>query len=212
MSTLQGALVRVEDADRFREAAARCRIFVTDASRPWVLVDVAPQLGKLGPPPFAQSLSKELNTTVIAFFVQTTVSNERVEHWHSGQLLRELEYYMDGGGWIAQSGESQEWEGAYFFAEDEGTGPNDEWPSNLGDEISSAELLRYEAARLQRNAGPVLDLLMGGDVVRLCKFYGADVGQPGAHGTARPNWRVLASVLLIVALFIGAIVLGWTVR
>ena len=212
MSTLQGALVRVENADRFREVAARCRIVVTDASRPWVLVDVPPQLGKLGPPPFAQSLSKELNTTVVAFFVQTTVSNERIEHWHSGRLLRELEYHLDGGGWIAQSGQAQEWEGAYFFAEDEGPGPDDEWPSNLGDEVSQDELFRYAAARSKRDAGPVLELLTGGDVLRLCKFYGVELGHPGAHYATPPNWRVLASVLLIAALFVGAIVLGWTVR
>ena len=57
-----------------------------------------------------------------------------------------------------------------------------------------------------------MDLLMGGDVSRLCKFYGVDIGRPGAHYTTRPNWRVLGSVLLVVALFVGAIVLGWTVR
>jgi len=212
MSTLQGALVRVEDSDRFREVAARSRIVVVDASGPWVPIDVAPQLGKLGPPPFAQALSKELNTTVIAFFLQTTVSNERVEHWQSGRLLRELEYYMDGGGWIAQSGEPQEWEGVYFFAQDEGTGPNDEWPSNLGDEVSEDDIHRYEAARSRRIAGPVMDLLRGGDIVRLCNFYGVDLGRPGAHYTTRPNWRVLGSVLLILVLFVGAIVLGRTVR
>lgn len=212
MSTLQGALVRVENADRFREVAARSRIAVTDASGPWVLVDVAPQLGKLGPPPFARALSKELDTTVIAIFLQTTVSNERIEHWQSGRLVRELEYYMDGGGWIAQSGEPQEWESTYFFAEGEGTGPGEKWPRNLGDEVSEDEIRRYEAARATRTAAPVMDLLMGGDIVRLCKFYGVDIERPGAHYQTQPNWRVHTWVLLIIVLFVGAIVLGWTVR
>ena len=212
MSTLQGALVRVENADGFREVAARHRIIVTEVSGPWVLVEVAPQLGKLGPPPFAQSLSRGLNTPVIAFFVQTTVSNERIEHWESGRLVRELEYYMDGGGWIAQSGEPQEWEGAYFFSENKGTGPNDEWPSNLGDEVSADDIRRYEEARSKRTAGPVMDLLMGGDVMRLCKFYGVDIAHPGAQYTPAKNWRVLGLVLFIVALFVGALVLGWMAR
>lgn len=212
MSTLQGALVRVDNAARFREVAARYRIVVTDASRPWVLVEAAPQLGKLGPPPFAQSLSKELNTTVIAFFVQTTVSNERVEHWQSGLLVRELEYYMDGGGWIAQSGKPEEWEEAYFFDEDEGTGAQQEWPRNLGDEVSEDDIRRYEAARSKRTAGPVMDLLMGGDVTRLCKFYGVDIALPGARYAAPRNWRVLSLVLLVAAIFLGALVLGWLLR
>lgn len=212
MSTWQGALVRMEHGDRFRELAGRYRIVVTDTSGPWVLVGVPPQLGKLGPPPFAQSLSNELNTTVIAFFVQTTVSDERIEHWQSGRLVRELEYYMDGGGWIAQSGEPQEWEGAYFFSKNEGTGPNDEWPSNLGDEVSEDDIGRYEEARSKRTAGPVMDLLMGGDVMRLCKFYGVDIAHPGAQYTPAKNWRVLGLVLFTVALFVGALVLGWTAR
>ncbi len=212
MSTLQGALVRVENADRFREVAERYRIVVADASRPWVLVEVAPQLGRLGPPPFAQALSKELNTTVIAFFVQTTVSNERVEHWQSGRLVRELEYYMDGGGWIAQSGEPEEWEGAYFFAEDKGTGAEEEWPNNLGDEVSEEDIRRYDAARSKRAAGPIMDLLMGGDVLRICEFYGVDIVHPGARYVAPRNWRLLSLVLLIAALFVGALVLGAMAR
>lgn len=212
MTTLQGAIVRLNDAERFRELAARCHIAVTDASQPWVLIDVAPQLGKLGPPPFAALLSRELDTSVLAFFLQTTVSNERVEHWQGGQLVRALEYYFDGGGWISREGEPQDWEAAYFFAEDEGTGEGERWPFNLGDEVSDDDVLRYNAARLARCAGPVMDLLMGGDIWRLCAFHGVDPTRPGAHYQTPPNWRVLGWALLILALLVAAVVLGRMAR
>jgi hypothetical protein len=45
-----------------------------------LLIEVATQVGRLGLPAFSRALSKNLNTTVIAFFLQTTVSNEHVEH------------------------------------------------------------------------------------------------------------------------------------
>ncbi|HEY3255659.1 MAG TPA: hypothetical protein VGJ91_16990, partial [Polyangiaceae bacterium] len=157
-----------------RELAERYRIVLSAPSSPWLLIDVEPRLGKLGPPSFAQGLSRDMKTSVIAFFLQSTVSTERIEHWKNGQLLRELEYYLDGGGWIAQRGTPQAWEGAYFFSDEEGTATGQQWPNNLGDEISTGDILRYEQARAQRTAEPVMDLLMGGSIERLCEFYGVD--------------------------------------
>src|SRR5215471_2633140 len=118
MATWQGALVYATDFDRLISVAPRHRIAVSGAPAPWILIEVEPQLGRLGPPSFTQSLSRDLDTTVIAFFVQSSVSNERIEHWSAGKLLRELEYHLDGGGWIADRGAPQSWEQAYFFFDD----------------------------------------------------------------------------------------------
>ena len=213
MATWQGALIHAEVSDRLLEAAARYRIVVSDRSGPWVLIDVEPQYGRLGPPRFARALSKDLNTSVIAFFLQTTVSNERVEHWQNGELLRELEYYEEGGGWTAQGGTSQPWEADYFFSDREGTGDDaQDWPRNLADDVSNDDIARYEEARAKRTPAPIMDLLRGGSITRLCKFHGVDPNQPGGYYRSPPNWRVTGTLLVMVVLFVGACVLGYVYR
>ena len=212
MTTYQGLLVRVDDGKRFLELANRYRIVVADPSGPWLLIDVEPRLRRLGPPAFAQALSKELNTSVIAFFLQSTVSTERIEHWENGELVRELEYTLEGGGWIAQRGAVKPWEGAYFFSEEEGTTDGEDWPRNLSDEISPADLVRYENARAKRAAEPVMDLLRGGSIHRLCEFYGVDPKRPGAQYKWPPNWRLWTIVTVVLLFFAGAVFLRATRR
>jgi hypothetical protein len=208
VATWQGALIRADDIDRLLELAARYRIVVSNPSGPWLLIDVEPQLGRLGPPSFSEKLSRDMQTSVIGFFLQTTVTNERVEHWENGTLVRELEYYLDGGGWIAQRGTPQPWEAAYFFSDDEGTRDDENWPRNLSDEISTDDIARYEDARSKQSAGPVMDLLSGGSISRLCAFYGVDPKRPAGYYRAPPNWRVHATVIAIISLLIGALILG----
>src|ERR1041384_8269106 len=81
MATWVGAIVRVGDRARFANAAGKLRITVESAELPWVLIHGDHRLGMLGPPAFAEALSRDLQTSVVAFFVQTTASYERVEHW-----------------------------------------------------------------------------------------------------------------------------------
>ena len=175
----------------------------------WLLIDVAPKLGRLGPPTFARGLSKDLGTTVIAFFLQTSVSNERVEQWEKGQLERELEYYLDGGGWIAQQGVPQSWESACFFSDEEGTAPDKTWPGNLADDISDADIARYEQARAKQDVGSAMDLLRGGSIWRLCRFYGVDPQQASGGFDSPPNWRIPLALLAVVVLLVGAGLLGF---
>ena len=212
MATWQGALIRAETGARLLELAEHYRIVVSDPSGPWVLIDVEPQYGKLGPPPFARALSKDLNTSVLAFFLQTTVSYERVEHWENGELVRELEYHQDGGGWIAQRGTPQPWEGDYFFSDEEGTADAGSWPSNLSDEVATEDVARYEEARSKRTPGPIMDLLRGGSVTRLCRFCGVDPKRPGGYYKSPPNWRVAGTLIAVALLFIGACILGYVYR
>lgn len=210
MSTWQGALVRVEDTARFVKLAKRHRIGVTDPSGPWVLVEDEPRLGQLGPPRFSKDLSREMSTSVIAFFLQTTVTNERVEHWESGKLVRELEYYLDGGGWIAQNGIPQSWEAPYFFCAEEGTNPGMEWPHNLAVDISDDDIIRYEQAKSAMSPSSVMDLLTGGSIPRLCRFFGVDPGRPGAHHTPPRNWRLIVAVVALLVVLVGAFIIGAT--
>ena len=79
---------------------------------------------------------------MVAFFIQTTASNERVEHWDNGRLVRELEFAGDSGGWIAQSGIPQQWESSLFFSEEESTAEGAPWPLNLREDISEDDIRR----------------------------------------------------------------------
>ncbi len=207
MSTWQGAIVRVDDVERLVALAGRYRITLSAPAGPWLLIDAPPQLGRLGPPPFAWALSRELATCVIGFFLQTTDSTERIEQWENGELVRELEYLRDDEGWSARQGAPQSWERAYFFSDEEGTAPDQRWPSNLRDEITTEDIARYETARVSGSAEPVMDLLSGGSITRLCEFHGVDLKSPAGHYTPKRNWRVQGTVLAIALGFAGAIVL-----
>ena len=122
--------------------------------------------------------------------------------------VRELEYYLDGGGWIAQGGTPQLWEADYFFSEHEGTGEGEQWPSNLNDDLSQEEIVRYEQARTEKAPSSVMDLLMVGDVERLCKFYSVDPRKPQSRYGAGRNWCPRILFALVVALLVGAFILG----
>jgi hypothetical protein len=215
MTTWAGAIVRVENQARFAEVAARRRITVTAATdASWVLIDADPQLGRLGPPGFAQDLSRDLQTTVVAFFVQSVVSNEHVQHWENGTLARELEFAGENGGWLAQAGKPQAWEPAYFFAQDEGTAEGAAWPLNLREDISKEELGRYERAKASGDATLVMDLLEGGSggsawgVERICRFFGVDPASPGARYRAPTNWKLRLIAIAAILFIVGFGVLG----
>lgn len=211
MATWAGAIVRVEDPARFVEVATRHRVAVSAATPPWVLIAGDPQLRSLGPPAFAEALSRELQTSVVAFFVQTAASNERVEHWDQGRLVRELEFAGDNGGWIAQSGTPQPWEPSLFFSEEESTVEGARWPLNLREDISEDDIRRYERAKAVGDATQVMDLLVGGStwsVERVCRFFGVDPRSPGARYSSPTNWKLRLIVAAVILLLVGSFVLG----
>jgi hypothetical protein len=211
MATWAGAIVRVEDPARFVEVATKHRVAVSAASPSWVLIAGDPRLRRMGPPAFAEALSRELQTSVVAFFIQTAASNERVEHWDQGRLVRELEFAGDSGGWIAQSGTPQQWESSLFFSEDESTAEGAPWPLNLREDISEDDIRRYARARAVGDATQVMDLLVGGSassVERMCRFFGVDPQSPGARYRSPTNWRLRLLASAVILLLVGAFVLG----
>jgi hypothetical protein len=209
MATWAGALVKTGGGGDFAAIAVKHRIAIAERVGPWLLVQAD---AGLHPPRLAEDLSRDLQSTVIAFFVQSAASVEQIEHWENGRLLRKLEYSGDGGGWITQDGAPQAWEAAYFFAEDRGTGEGQEWPHNLGDELGEEDIARYERAKKQGDATSIMDLVSGGSawpLHRLCAHFGVDPDRPGARVTAPPTrWRPRLIVLAILAFLVGMFLLG----
>ncbi len=211
MSTWAGAIVDTRGSSEFATVAAKYRIVVTREVTPWVLVECDTNFASLCPPVFAEALSRELQTTVIAFFLQTAASVEDVEHWEHGKLLRKLQYSQDGGGWITHSGSAQAWEPQYFFADDEGAAGDANWPSNLDEGATDEEIARYGHARAANDATAILDLLSGGSargIHRLCKQFGVSPDAAGGRYTPPTNWRLRIIVAAIALFFVGLFLLG----
>lgn len=210
MGTWVGAIVETHGRADFPAIAAKHRIAAPEAVKPWVLVDGYFGLSTLVPPLFAEALSRDLQGTVIAFFVQETASVEQIEHWENGQLMRKLEH-SDSGGWVTQQGTPRDWEPVYFFAEDEGTAEGQKWPLNLDDELTDEELARYNRARAQRDASGIMDLLRGGSawqLERLCAHFGLNPRQPDARYTPPKTWKLQIIVAAIIVFLVGSFLLG----
>jgi hypothetical protein len=209
MSTWAGAIVENRGRADFVDVCALHGITVEGPVTPWVLVECDVGFSSLHPPAFAESLSRALDGAVIAFFMQTAASVEQLEHWDRGRAVRRLTYSGDEGGWIVREGEPRAWEPVFFFGDGEGVGEGEEWPLNLGDELSDEDLARYQRARAARDAGPVLDLLSGGSVwplFRVCTHLGVDPKHPG--GRYRVQRRSRPWLLLLgVAVLVGALIL-----
>lgn len=202
MATWIGAIVDGVPVERFLTYARGLGIDVYNAEKAPFLVHIAPSISVLHPPQFAQAMSQELECTVVAFFVQTTASVEELEHWENGVLKRRLAFSADEGGWLAQEGNAQPWEAAYFFSEGEGTGDDEQWPLNLLDDISDEEIERYNTARKNQDAAPIMDLFFAGStdgVERVCAFYGLDAQRP--NGLLLPKRKFPYLILLLFFLF-----------
>ncbi len=70
MTTWAAALVKASGNGELATTAAHHGIAIIDAGTPWLLVQVDVNFGSLHPPKFEEALSRELQTTVIAFFLQ----------------------------------------------------------------------------------------------------------------------------------------------
>lgn len=170
-------------------------------------------MASLNPPLVAESLSREMDGRVIAFFLQSNASVEEIVCFDSGARVRRLAYSSDEGGWLHRDGEAQDWEPSYFFNDAHGTGAGEQWPYNLGDELSEEDIARYEEARAMGTAEPILDLIevgSGHGLLRVIDRFG--VTEP--HAIYRPpanqhfRWKAWACLALLVAFFVGAFLLG----
>ncbi|WP_394831579.1 hypothetical protein LVJ94_34205 [Pendulispora rubella] len=211
MATWAGAIVETCGQRDFASITAKYGVTVTGDVTPRLLIEGDLRITRgLGPPIFAEALSRDLQGTVIAFFVQTGASVAQIEHWEKGELVRKLEHWEaeDRAGWGTQTGTPQVWEASYFFDDGEGTADDARWPSNLRDELTDDEMARYEHARAMKDASSILDLLSDGSprsIRRLCLHFGVDPDTPGARYTPPPSWRLRIVVAAVAALFVGAI-------
>ncbi|MFK7989792.1 MAG: hypothetical protein AB8I08_27485 [Sandaracinaceae bacterium] len=206
MGSWVGAFVETRGAADLREVLAVQDVEIHgEASGEWLYVTAEISLASLEPPAFAEAVSRALGGRVVAFFLQSTASVEEIVCFKAGEQVRRLLYEEDT--WVASDGTPQDWEPDYFFAEDEGTGPDEAWPMALYDEVSPADQARYEEARRTGDAASVLDLLhvgSGHGLRRLCTRWGVKPDAP--HATYRPpanarlRWKVHA-VWVGVALF-----------
>lgn len=210
MSTWVGALVETKQRKDLAPLLAKHGITLSGEAGAWLLVQpTSLRIGHLGPPPMAETLSRELDTRVIAFALQTTASVEELEVWESGRRVRHLA--CSEGEWTTFEGAAQAWEGAYFFADGQGVDGEEEWPDNLRDEVTDEELARYRKARKKRDASTVMDMLLGGSadgLLRLCVHLGVDPDEPGAGYDLPKSHNPRLVVAAIVVFLIGMFVLG----
>jgi hypothetical protein len=220
MPTYIGAIIETRGAPDFWAVAAKHGIQPTPggptppAVPPTLLVECALSLSALGLPAFAQPLSAALGGEVVAVAVQTTGCTAAFVTYQNGVQVRRLEYIADSGGWVTIEGAPQAWEPAAFFDPDGRTDPSQAeapWPDVLRDELSEADLARYEAARAAGDPSAVLDLIRAdssGPVQRLCRHYGLDPRSPGARARAPRAWAPVAVLVAAIGLWVGAFLLG----
>lgn len=209
MATWVGALVETKGRAELAAVLAAHGVTLEGSPGPWVLVQV--DGGVIAPPGFAPHVSRALGGRVIAFAAQTAASVEALQAWDDGALVRALTYSGDEGGWIEQQGTPQDWEGAYFFADREGTREGEAWPLALDDEISDEDLSRFEQARAAKDASTVMDLLHAGSahgLRRLCAHFGVDPQRPGARVVVPASWKPRLVVAAIVVFLVGMSLLG----
>lgn len=212
MSTWAGAIVETRSESDLRKVAQAHQITIESVQSGWQLIDSKVGMTNLNTPRFAESLSRELQATVIGFFQQTSASVQLIEHWEKGALLRKLAYSGDQGGWITQEGAQQEWEPLFFFVKGEGIGAGQAWPLNLADDITENEKTRYESAQALQNPSQVMDLLGEGSIQRVCAHFGVDPEKPNARFSPSRSQRrsmlmvaLIALIALVAAFFVLAI-------
>ncbi len=137
----------------------------------------------------AEALSAALETSAVGLFMQTGADAHGVRAFERGKLVRRLDYSRDSGGWLDVSGTPQPWESVFFFDGPADLADEAPWPDTLDDELSDADIARYETARAIGDASTVMDLVhaSGGSVHRVAAALGVDPSQPVGR-YRRPRW------------------------
>ncbi|NUP05400.1 MAG: hypothetical protein HOW73_04995 [Polyangiaceae bacterium] len=132
----------------------------------------------------AEALARELDTTSVGFYAQTSSDCYEVRAFERGQNTRRLAYARDQGGWLHVEGTTQAWEACLFFDDKASTdASSDRWPDTIYDELSDETIARYEAAKAAGDPASVMDFLHPsiGAIRRMCAFFGVDADTPTAH-------------------------------
>jgi hypothetical protein len=180
MGTWVGLLVETQGRADLWEIAARFDIVPAQTTlAAHVLVDGADYRHVMAQ---AKDLSEALQSSVLGFVVQTTSDVHQLHAFREGEVVRQLDYDRDEGGWVTAVGKPQDWERAYFFgASGEPTHGN---RPLLDDDASSEDIGRYEAAQAAGDASPILDLMHPSStepMLRLCAFFKLDPAAPAAR-------------------------------
>jgi hypothetical protein len=139
---------------------------------PHVLVECPGEFGVVES--FARELSRAVGRTCVACAAQTSADAYGVWVYRGGEPLRQLTYSRDDGGWRTSTGTPQDWEGSFFFEEDD----------MVDDEVADEDRERLERARAAGDATSVLDLLHPSSsrpFQRLCRAHGVDPDEPHAR-------------------------------
>lgn len=160
-----------------------------DAVPAYALIDCDSGFDFLASVRLAATLSSELSAMAVGFVVQTTSDVHMIHAYVSGQCVRRLEYNRDDGGWGLVEGPPQGWEKAYFF--DDGTADDGgKWPDLLDDEVSDADLARYQDAKRAGDATPVIAFLHPSSTApmwRVCESFGIKDGSEPVGVWKKPS-------------------------
>jgi hypothetical protein len=183
MSTWVAAIVETRGRPDFWDVARGIGVESTKKDvPPYVVISCDASFDMTAVFTLSKDLSAALATTVIGFVIQTGVDTHFTHVYRDGVLIRRLEYEREGDHWIAVEGTAQPWEPAYFFGKELG---EEDWPDMLWDEISDADLARYQKARTAGAIGDAIDLIHPSSTApmhRVCERLGI----PG--GTASGTW------------------------
>jgi hypothetical protein len=139
----------------------------------------------------AEALSADLETSAVGLFMQTGADAHGVRAFEGGKLVRHIDYSRDSGGWLDVSGTPQPWESAFFFDGPADLAPETPWPDTIHDDLSDADIARYEAARAMGDASSVMDLVhaSGGSIHRVAAWLGVDPRKPDGRNRTSRWWQ-----------------------
>ena len=196
MATWVAAIVETRARADFWEVARRYGVQPSKSSVPgYALIDC--DVGSDFEASFrlAEALSREMSATALGFVVQTTADVHEMHAYRRGTGVRHLGYNRDEGGWTLVEGQPQSWESAYFFDDGSTTaGEGGRWPDMLFDELSDADIERYEKAKREGAAALALDLLHPSStlpMIRVCEFFGIEADQPAGRWKKPSLWSRL---------------------
>ena len=189
MATWLGSIVETQGRLDFWDVARKHGVRSSAAAVPaHALIDCDSGSNFLSSVRLAAALSRELSVMAIGFVVQTTSDVHLVHAYVDGEVVRRLEYSRDDRGWGLVEGPPQAWEQAYFF-DGEATADG-QWPDLLDDELSDADLARYEEAKRAGDTSPVIALLRPSSTApmwRVCESFGIVRGSEPAGVWKKPS-------------------------
>jgi hypothetical protein len=195
VTTWIAAIVETRDLPDFWATASRHGVVPLSQGVPkHVLIDCGAGFDFHAPVQLAEALSRDTGGMAIGFLVQTNADVHELHAYQAGALVRRLQYSRDYGGWQAPEGSTQAWERAYFFDDQRTT--DGQWPSLLDDEATDDDVARYEAAKRDGDASPILDLIRPSSTIpmrRVCAFFGLTPEEPAARWKKPSFWSGLFS-------------------